>query len=195
LSLFGTITHLPIVGIAWTAGSTIGTEKLTNDVSVVATMRLLTAFLGCCVAYPTASLAVSAVAGPAAAAATIPFLSLSAYAAVNYPVSTAVTSARGSITLLTQRNAVDALRDQRTDLQTRIREWADDEGDKDMRGWWQDPEGSLEKIRKKQERCVRASAKKSEAAQQTICGRSGLQGGLEGAVYGRSGHSRGLEGA
>ena len=46
---------------------------------------------------------------------------------------------------------MDELRDMRGGLQTRIREWADDESDADMVGWWKDPEGTQEKIRKKQE--------------------------------------------
>jgi len=155
LSLIGTLSHLPIAGIAWHAGRTLGTEKMTNDVSVVATMRLLTAFVGCCVAYPAASIATASMHGPAASVAVVPFLSLSAYAAINYPVSKAINVARGSYTILTQKNAVDELRDMRMDLQERIRSWADDEGEADMVGWWRDPEGSLEKIREKQVRLAK----------------------------------------
>jgi alpha-beta hydrolase superfamily lysophospholipase len=151
LSLLGTVSHLPIIALAWQAGQVLGVEKNTGDVSVVATMRLLAAFVGCCVAYPTAAVGAGYMYGVTAAVATIPFMTLSAYAAINYPVYSAISAAQGSFTLLTKTDAVDNLRDKRTALQSRIRAWSDAHAtEPEMVGWWKDPASSVEKIRNKQ---------------------------------------------
>ena len=151
LSLFGTIVHAPIIAGAWQAGQTLGTEKGTGDISVVATMRLLTAFVGVCVCYPVAVAGAGYAYGATAALATVPVMSLSAYAAINYPVQTAAKHIRGSYTLLTQKDSVDRLRDTRAKLQTEIRKWADEHSpEPEMVGWWKDPMASVNEIKRKQ---------------------------------------------
>lgn len=151
LSLVGTALHSPIIAVAFQAGQIMGVEKRTGDISVVATMRLLAAFVGTCLAYPTAAAAMTYLHGAASGIVTIPLLSLSAYAAIKYPVSSAVSSARGSWTLLTQKDSVDKLRDTRASLQHRIREWSDEHApEPEMIGWWKDPNAGVERIRAKQ---------------------------------------------
>ncbi|GMH81744.1 hypothetical protein TL16_g09028 [Triparma laevis f. inornata] len=161
LSLVGTVLHSPIIAMAFQAGQIMGIEKHTGDISVVATMRLLTAFTTTCIAYPTAAAASTYFYGAPAGAAAIPFLSLSAYAAIKYPVFSAVSSARGSYTLLTQKDSVDRLRDTRASLQHRIREWSDEHApEPEMVGWWKDPNAGVERIRMKQK--VRSLEERSD---------------------------------
>jgi len=149
MSLIGTIVHAPVIAAAWHAGRSLGTDK-EGDISVVATVRLLAAFVGCVVGYPSAAAGVGAIFGLKAAVATIPALSLSAYAAINFPVSSAINLAKGSFTLLTEKDSVDKLRDQRSILQAGIREWADDHAPAEMVGWWKDPLAGVAKIRQQQ---------------------------------------------
>jgi hypothetical protein len=54
----------------------------------------------------------------------------------------------GSLKILTNRDTVDRLRAQRSDMQRRIRIFADANAPSpEMKGWWQDPEGHTAELR------------------------------------------------
>lgn len=51
LAALGTLTHLPVMGVAWYAGTRFGVEK-DGDASVVATMKIIAGFVTLCTYYP-----------------------------------------------------------------------------------------------------------------------------------------------
>ena len=149
LSLFGTAIHFPMGYLSYKLGNALGTADEDGDTSVVATMRMISGLVSLTLAYPILGVATSFTLNTSAAfLPTQLLLASSAYAALKYPITDVLTSARGSFRLLTKRDNIDTMRDKRATLQGLIREFADKNAtNKDMVGWWKDPERYVSRMK------------------------------------------------